>query len=125
MVVPALSCVTERLTPRTLDLEVRGSSLVRRVVSLDKELYSNFSLFTLHSFSLFSLCMRSVSVYCLSLLKEHASVTDRNATLLKIRSVAYYWLLSLTTCPFFAYKRGHFPATKSLSFARNPTSTNC
>ena len=38
----------ERLTPRTLDLdlEVRGSSLVRRVVSLDKELYSTLSLFT-------------------------------------------------------------------------------
>ena len=31
---------------RTLDLEVRGSSLVHRVVSLDKELYSTLSLFT-------------------------------------------------------------------------------
>ena len=40
------ACVAERLTPRTLDLEVRGSSLARRVVSLDKELYSNLSLFT-------------------------------------------------------------------------------
>ena len=39
--------MTERLTPRTLDLEVRGSSLTRRVfVSLDKELYSSLSLFT-------------------------------------------------------------------------------
>ena len=28
-------------------------------------------------------------------------------------------LLSLTTRPFFAYKKGPFPATKSLSFARN------
>jgi len=27
------ACVAERLTPRTLDLEVRGSSLARRVVS--------------------------------------------------------------------------------------------
>ena len=36
----------EWLTPRTADLEVRGSSLARRVVSLDKELYSNLSLFT-------------------------------------------------------------------------------
>ena len=33
------ACVAERLTPRTLDLEVRGSSLARRVVSLEKELY--------------------------------------------------------------------------------------
>ena len=40
------ACVAERLTPRTLDLEVRGSSLARRVVSLDKELYSTLSLFT-------------------------------------------------------------------------------
>ena len=39
-------CVAERLTPRTLDLEVRGSILAHRVVSLDKELYSTLSLFT-------------------------------------------------------------------------------
>jgi len=38
--------VAEPLTPRTSDLEVRGSSLARCVVSLDKELYSTFSLFT-------------------------------------------------------------------------------
>ena len=37
--------MAERLTPRTLDLEVRGSSLARRVVSLYKELYSTFSFF--------------------------------------------------------------------------------
>ena len=36
--------VAERLTPQTLNLEVRGSSLARRVVSLDKELYSTLSL---------------------------------------------------------------------------------
>ena len=36
------ACVAERLTP----LEVRGSSPARRVVSLDKELYSTLSLFT-------------------------------------------------------------------------------
>ena len=40
------ACVIMRLTPRTPDLEVRGSSLARRVVSLDKELYSTLSLFT-------------------------------------------------------------------------------
>ena len=40
------ACVGGRLTPRTPDLEVRGSSLTRRVVSLDKELYSTLSLFT-------------------------------------------------------------------------------
>ena len=38
--------MAERLTPRTLDLEVRGSSLARRVVSLDKEPYSTLRLFT-------------------------------------------------------------------------------
>ena len=38
--------MAERLIPRKLDLEVRGSSLARRVVSLDKELYSTLSLFT-------------------------------------------------------------------------------
>ena len=34
------------VTPRTPHLEVRGSSLIRHVVSLDKELYSTLSLFT-------------------------------------------------------------------------------
>ena len=38
------ACVAKRLTPRTLDLEVRVSTLARRVVSLDKELYSALSL---------------------------------------------------------------------------------
>ena len=38
--------MAEWLTPRTPDLEVRGSNLARRVVSLDKELYSTLSLFT-------------------------------------------------------------------------------
>ena len=42
----ALWYVTERLTSRTLDLEVQGSSLARHIVSLDKELYSSLSLFT-------------------------------------------------------------------------------
>ena len=40
------ACVAEQLTPRTLDLEVWGSSVVRCVVSLDKELCSTLSLFT-------------------------------------------------------------------------------
>ena len=40
------SCVAELLTPQTPDLEVRGSSLASRVVSLDKEFYSTLSLFT-------------------------------------------------------------------------------
>ena len=40
------ACVAELLTPRTLDLEVRGSSLARSVLSLDKVLYSILSLFT-------------------------------------------------------------------------------
>ena len=38
--------LAERLTPRSPDLEVRGSSLVHRLVFLDKELYSTLSLFT-------------------------------------------------------------------------------
>ena len=37
--------MAERLTPQTLDLEVWGSSLVRRIVSLDEERYSTLSLF--------------------------------------------------------------------------------
>ena len=36
-----------RLISRTSDLEVRGSNLARRVVFLDKELYSTLFLFTL------------------------------------------------------------------------------
>ena len=38
--------VAEWLAPGTPDLEVRGSSLTRRVVSLNKELYCTLSLFT-------------------------------------------------------------------------------
>ena len=38
--------MAEWLAPGTPDLEVRGSSLARRVVSLNKELYCTLSLFT-------------------------------------------------------------------------------
>ena len=38
--------MAEWLTPQTLDLEVRDSSLACHVVSLDKKLYSTLSLFT-------------------------------------------------------------------------------
>ena len=38
--------VAEQLTPHTPDPEVQGPSLTHQVVSLDKELYSNLSLFT-------------------------------------------------------------------------------
>ena len=41
---PVEGWVTEKLTPRTLDLEVRDSSFSRRVVSLDKELLHFVSL---------------------------------------------------------------------------------
>ena len=41
--------MAEWLTPRTLDVEVRGSSLARRVVSLGKELYSTGTLLCLSS----------------------------------------------------------------------------
>ena len=40
------ACIAKWLTPQTLDLEVWGSSLTRRIVSLDKELYSTLSLFS-------------------------------------------------------------------------------
>ena len=40
------ACVAERLTPLTVDLEVRGSSLAHRVVFLNKELCFTLSLFT-------------------------------------------------------------------------------
>jgi len=38
--------VAKQLSPHTPDLEVRDSSVTHQVVSLDKELYSNLSLFT-------------------------------------------------------------------------------
>ena len=41
---PVEGWLTEKLTPRTLDLEVRDSSFARRVVSLDKELLHFVSL---------------------------------------------------------------------------------
>ena len=40
------TCVAEWLTPQTPDLEVWGSSLARRIVSLDEELYFTLSLFS-------------------------------------------------------------------------------
>ena len=40
------ACVAQQVTTRTLDLEVRCSSLARCVVSLGKELYFTLSLFT-------------------------------------------------------------------------------
>ena len=40
------ACVADRLTSQTPDLEVRGSSFARRVVSFDKELYFNLPLFS-------------------------------------------------------------------------------
>ena len=40
------ACVAKLFTPGTPDLEVQGSSLTRRVVSLDKELYATLFLFT-------------------------------------------------------------------------------
>ena len=46
--------MAERLTPRTLNLGVRGSSLARRVISLDKELYSTFSLEEKNFFVIYS-----------------------------------------------------------------------
>ena len=47
MAIPVEARVAERLTTRTADLEVRGSSPApRRAVSLDKELYSTLFLFT-------------------------------------------------------------------------------
>ena len=40
------ACVAKWLTPQTPDLEVRGSSLACRFLSLDKELYPTLSVFT-------------------------------------------------------------------------------
>ena len=40
------ACVVERLTPRTPDLDILGSSLAHCVIFLDKKLYSTLSLFT-------------------------------------------------------------------------------
>ena len=40
------ACVAEWLTPPTPDLAARVSSLVLRIVSLNKELYFTLSLFT-------------------------------------------------------------------------------
>ena len=46
MAIPVEACVAERLTTRTPDLEVRGSSPARRAVSLNKEFYSPLFLYT-------------------------------------------------------------------------------
>ena len=40
------ACVAKWLTPQTPDLEVQGSSLACRILSLDKELNPTLSVFT-------------------------------------------------------------------------------
>ena len=47
--VNLISRVFRQLTPRTQDLEVQGSSLASRVVSLDKELYFTLNGYRRHS----------------------------------------------------------------------------
>ena len=64
------ACVAERLTPRTLDLEVRGSSLARRVVSLDRELYSTLSLFA-------QVCKLVQATYCWEVTLRWTSIPSR------------------------------------------------
>ena len=62
--------MAECLTPRTLDLEVRGSSLARRVVSLDKELYSTLFPFT-------QVHKRAPATYCWGVALRWTSIPSR------------------------------------------------
>ena len=61
------ACVAEQSTPRTL---VGGSSLARRVVSLDKEVYSTLSLFT-------QVYKWMPATYCLGVTLRWASMPSR------------------------------------------------
>ena len=58
------------LTPQTLDLKVRGSSLASRVVSQDKELYSTLSLFT-------QMYKRVPATYCWGVTLRWTSIPSR------------------------------------------------
>ena len=69
-----------RLTPRTLDLEVRGPSLARRVVSSDKELYSTLPLFTqVHKWVPATYCWE-VTLWCTSIPSRRRSNTPMHAS---------------------------------------------
>ena len=67
------ACVIVRLTPRTPDLEVQGSSLTRRVVSLDKKI-----LGLLATLSLFiQVCKWVVAAYCWGVTLRWTSIPSR------------------------------------------------
>ena len=65
--------MAEWLTPRTLYLEVRDSSLARRVVSLDKELYSTLSPFT-------QVCKWVPAKHCLGVTLRWTSIPSRGSS---------------------------------------------
>ena len=76
--------MAERLTPRTPDLEVQGSSLARRVVSLDKELYCTLSL--------------STQVYkCWGVTLRWTSIPSRGGGGHNTRVYLYHFYLLITT----------------------------
>ena len=88
---PVEACVAEWLTPPTLDLEVQGSSLACRVVSLDKELYSTLSLFTqVYKWVLATYCW-GITLRWTSIRPGGSSNTPRGFMLMKPRLAVAIW----------------------------------
>ena len=88
---PVEVCVTEWLTPWTLDLEVQGPSLACRVVSLDKELYSTLSLFTqVYKWVLATYCW-GITLRWTSIRLGGSSNTPSCFTLMKPRLAVAVW----------------------------------
>ena len=112
------ACVAKRLTPRTPDLEVRGSSLVRRVVSLDKELYSTLSLFT-------QVYKCVPATYCWAVTLQWTSIPSKGGVAIllgmfhaketgKLSCRLGLWLVCTFINSFFSYQTSPSPKRNSI-----------
>ena len=99
--------MTERLTPRTLDLEVRDSSLARRVVSLDKELYSTLSLFT-------QVCKWVPAKHCLGVTLQWTSIPSRRSSNTPRHASCYGNRYKLRPCGPLACVRLYFNPSRDV-----------
>ena len=81
------------LTPRTLDVEVQGSSLVRLIVSLNKELHSTLSLFTqVYKWVPATYCWR-ITLRWISIPSRGSSNTPRHACFMLSSGRLGLWLV--------------------------------
>ena len=112
------ACVAKRLTPRTPDVEVRGSSLARRVVSLDRELYSTLSLFT-------QVYKCVPATYCWAVTLQWTSIPSKGGVAIllgmfhaketgKLSCRLGLWLVCTFINSFFSYQTSPSPKRNSI-----------